>query len=388
MTATPASRTNWALIGRRLRVTTGLIMLAYVTSHLLNLVLGLHSVRWVELAQPLLSGFWSRFPVSYILLLALIIHFGLALNSLYRRETLRIPNYDKVQLLMGLAVIPLLAPHVFGIIATKDILGQASYRFILEVFWIQDPVAGLRQVLVLGAVWIHGCIGLFTWIRTVQNSEPVAKWLYPLAVAIPVMALLGYVEGGRQVLIENLEPRSVSASQGGGRYASSAPKKVFVPARPPQEIIKQSKRAGNWVILGSLGLMLLTLIARSIRIFRNKGHMVEIHYSTGEIIEAESGPTLLDLSRLNYIPHANICRGRGRCGTCRVRILSSDTPLARPAPLEQNTLDRLEAESDVRLACQLVPGAGKLVIEQLVSPAYSPGETDAEDKFPVAEPAQ
>ncbi|MCP5075989.1 MAG: hypothetical protein GY947_22190, partial [Rhodobacteraceae bacterium] len=302
MTATSTNRTNWALIGRKLRVITGLILLAYVTSHLLNLVLGLHSVAWIELTSPYLSGMWTNSVGSKVLLLALLIHFGLALHSVYLRETLQMPNYDRVQLIMGMLVIPLLAPHVFGIIATKDIFGEATYDVILRVFWIHNPLEGLRQVLMLGAVWIHGCIGLFTWMRTVKNPEFYAKWLYPLAVLIPVLALLGYVEGGRQVLAENLRPKTETSAPAGGAYTSTPAKEKFVPARPRAEIIKTSKQAGKTVMLSALALMVLTMIARYIRIARNKGHMVEVVYSSGPRIEAETGPTLLDITRLNYMP--------------------------------------------------------------------------------------
>ncbi|MCP5076220.1 MAG: (2Fe-2S)-binding protein, partial [Rhodobacteraceae bacterium] len=209
-----------------------------------------------------------------------------------------------------------------------------------------------------------------------KNPEFYAKWLYPLAVLIPVLALLGYVEGGRQVLAENLQPKTETSAPAGGAYTSTPAKEKFVPARPPAEIIKTSKQAGKTVMLSALALMVLTMIARYIRIARNKGHMVEVVYSSGPRIEAETGPTLLDITRLNYMPHANMCRGRGRCGTCRVKIVASDAALAPPSPLEQNTLDRLEAQDGVRLACQLVPGPGTIHIERLVSPDYSLKEKD------------
>ena len=32
------------------------------------------------------------------------------------------------------------------------------------------------------------------------------------------------------------------------------------------------------------------------------------------------GLSVLEISRLNDVPHAHVCSGRGRCGTCRVRI--------------------------------------------------------------------
>jgi adenylate cyclase len=67
------------------------------------------------------------------------------------------------------------------------------------------------------------------------------------------------------------------------------------------------------------------------------------------------GMTLLDASRAAGVPHAAVCGGRGRCSTCRVRVtrgLESQPP-ARAA--ERRVLERIGAEGDVRLACQLHP---------------------------------
>ncbi len=384
MSADKTSRANTAVIGRSLRIITGLILLAYVTSHLVNMMLGLHSVAWVEQARPYLSGVWTGGVGSPVLMLAIVIHFLLALISIYWRETMNMPAYDMVQLLAGAAITPLLVPHVLGIMATDAIYGDASYDLILRVFWLWQPEEGLRQVLLVGALWIHGCIGLFTWMRTLRSAGRALKWLYPLAVAIPVLALLGFVEAGRQVIIQ--EQQGVTAVASGSVYESTDTQEVFVPAQPPEEIIKSHKQISRQIIIGAATLMALTLLARYFRIARRRKYMVEVHYASGPVFTANSGPTLLDISRMNDLPHANICRGRGRCGTCSVRVLSSDNPLPEPSALEQATLDRIGADDDVRLACQLHPGAGRMRVERLLSPDFSPHEK--REPVPAAEAVQ
>ena len=103
---------------------TGLVMFVFVTMHLTNLALGLISVRVMEDWRWALSGVWSSVPPLKILLqVSLVVHFFLALVSLYWRNTLRIPTYDLVQLVAGILIIPLLlsrscsAPYcrLFGI---------------------------------------------------------------------------------------------------------------------------------------------------------------------------------------------------------------------------------------------------------------------------------
>jgi adenylate cyclase len=65
--------------------------------------------------------------------------------------------------------------------------------------------------------------------------------------------------------------------------------------------------------------------------------------------------TLLDASRVAGIPHAAVCGGRGRCSTCRVRVTQGLEAQPPPSEAERRVLERIGAEGDVRLACQLRP---------------------------------
>ncbi len=67
------------------------------------------------------------------------------------------------------------------------------------------------------------------------------------------------------------------------------------------------------------------------------------------------GPTLLEISRLNDIPHASVCGGRGRCSTCRVRIVEGQDRLDPPQSAEVTVLERVGAPPNVRLACLARP---------------------------------
>ena len=72
---------------------------------------------------------------------------------------------------------------------------------------------------------------------------------------------------------------------------------------------------------------------------------------------APRGLTVLDVSRMNRIPHASVCGGRARCSTCRVRVIEGLGQLPMPSEIEAQVLRRVGAPPKVRLACQLWPTA-------------------------------
>jgi adenylate cyclase len=74
---------------------------------------------------------------------------------------------------------------------------------------------------------------------------------------------------------------------------------------------------------------------------------------------------VLEASRWTGIPHASVCGGRGRCSTCKVRIVEGAKRLAAPSPVERLTLRRIGAPASVRLACQLRPTTD-IAVEPLV----------------------
>ena len=117
--------------------------------------------------------------------------------------------------------------------------------------------------------------------------------------------------------------------------------------------------------------------------------MLTLRYLTGDQLKTEGGISLLEAAELHDLPHANMCKGRGRCGTCRVRIMSSSEELPEPSEIEKRTLERFEAPADVRLACQLVPLSGEIELERILPPDVGPDALIPPSRKPVpeAEPA-
>ena len=89
---------------------------------------------------------------------------------------------------------------------------RQTYFSILTLFWVLDPVLGLKQVIVTVITWIHGCMGLVIWMRIQSWWPRVAGFIYPLVIAIPLLALLGMVEAGKEVIELNKDPKVAEAA--------------------------------------------------------------------------------------------------------------------------------------------------------------------------------
>ena len=113
----------------------------------------------------------------------------------------------------------------------------------------------------------------------------------------------------------------------------------------------------RWIIWAVfLAMVSLVLGARWLRGARERQRgLVRISYVDGRTISVPQGLSVLDASKLYRVPHQNVCGGRGRCTTCRIRVFHQPTDLPPPEPLETAALRRVGAEPEVRLACQLYP---------------------------------
>lgn len=231
---------------------------------------------------------------------------------------------------------------------------RQTYFSILTLFWVLDLASGLQQVIVTMIAWIHGCMGLVIWLR-IQNWWPrVAGFIYPLVVAIPLLALLGMVEAGKEVIELNKNPEFTPAAL-----------KILIPSEDALQTLLAIVRAGLWTYFALLAIVLL---ARYVRVRQGRSAL-RVIYADGTELDVATGLTILEVSRMNNIPHASLCGGKESCGTCRVRILDGRDALPTASALEQATLDRIDADPETRLACQVIPPGGTIAIDKFL-PAY------------------
>jgi adenylate cyclase len=329
---------------RAVRLGSGLVLFSYIALHLLNHSLGNVSLLWMEHGLAVQRFIWQGLLGSIALYLSLIIHFMLGLLALYERRWLHWTPRELAQVVLGLCVPPLLANHLTVTrIAFAEFGVNKGYAQELYSFWIASPGLGKVQLALLLVAWTHGCLGIAFWLRVKPWFERWNAPLLSIAVLLPVLALLGYLQAGREVVDLARDPNWLAMA--------------ITPATNgtlPQSAWLASLRNAFLVFDGAaLGVVLL---ARGIRLVNEQlGGRIRISYPDGRRQWVPLGFSVLEASQLARIPHASICGGRARCTLCRVRVLGPVT-LPPPDEPERRVLARMGADpSSIRLACQLRP---------------------------------
>src|SRR6476659_7044857 len=183
---------------RRLRLLSGLVMFAYIASHLLNHGLGICSLALAESALRFEMAFW-RTPVMTILLYgAVAVHFALALWTLYSRRDWRLPGIEALRLAAGFSFPLLLINHAVSTRLGDALFGiTPSYTLI-----ITNLLAAGRQGLQLALLapgWLHGCLGLWITLRQFHVMQVAKPLLVALVALIPLLAAAGFLRMAAEV---------------------------------------------------------------------------------------------------------------------------------------------------------------------------------------------
>ena len=247
---------------------------------------------------------------------------------------------DWVQLLLGLATPPLLVNHVVGGQETSDLTARisADYGFVLAIYWRYAPLLALQQLLVVVIVWAHGAIGLYSTLVLRRSWRRLAPIVVPILFAIPIAALLGFAHAGEAVLAR-------LATDTAWRALIDQNLQIRQEMGHRLDVIE----GGVFLVYGMAVALAVGILAVSI--LRRRRTRVVVSYDGGLTAVGRVGMSVLDVSRANDVPHACVCSGRGRCGTCRI-IVPADADLDPSAEAELATLLRVKAPPDARLACQ------------------------------------
>ncbi|MGQ0651690.1 MAG: adenylate/guanylate cyclase domain-containing protein [Betaproteobacteria bacterium] len=349
---------------RRLRLATGLIVAAFVVTHFLNHALGVVSVDAMDRMRDTLATWWRSWPGSVLLYGSLLTHFALALAALYRRTTLRMPPWEAAQIVLGLAVLPLLIGHIVGTRLTWMLLDEpVGYERIITLLWSSD-LGAPRQALLLLIVWGHLCFGVHYWLRVKAWYPAWQPLAFALAILVPTLALTGFASAGYSI---GLAPPPI------GQLSD-----------------EQRARAASWrngLELAFWSLLALTLLARFLR--SRIGGTYQLRLSSGRVITAPIGRSILEALRDEGVPHASVCGGRARCTTCRVRVGEGLAALPAASAIETQALSRIDAPANVRLACQARPRRDVSVTPLLpagagVGEARQPGRGSSRERPIVA----
>src|SRR5438132_2215167 len=339
---------------RQLRLFSGLVMLAYVTMHLLNHAVGLISLEAMENVLWYIFRIWTNRPAQLVLYSSFLIHYVLALYALWQRQTLRLHASELSQVVLGFAIPLLLVRHVVTTRISDSFLHTdvGYYAYMLWVYFVRSPEYGFVQMLVLVVAWGHAMIGLHFWLKVRPWYARLQPTALVVAVLVPILSLLGAIEAGRQVI-------ALAADPGWTREAFT------LPSAETQRAVETITEILGWFFAGVVAAVLLARLAR--RAWRRRLGLVRIGYPDGRVVEVTPGTSVLEASRLAGIPHASVCGGRGRCSTCRIRVRGEIHSIDPPAEDELRVLRRICATSNVRLACQLRPH-GAVEVTPLLPP--------------------
>ncbi len=330
---------------RRVRLVCGWVLLSYLVLHFLNHALGNISWQAMEQGAKIAEFIW-RGPIgAWALYGALAIHFSLGLWALYQRRHFRIGWGEALRMALGFSIVPLMIHHYVGVRYYWDFLHvHRGYPAVLWVYFTVRPDYGIRQVIVLCVAWTHGCMGMHYWLRLKSGYRRIAPVLLAFAVLLPVLAFLGVMAGAREIReFAAANPDWLKALVSADRLAD-------------RQLLVQSLHLEDQLYWLYAAIILLVFMARGIRalVERRRG-VVSIAYPSGQTVRIPVGAAVLDASRRAGIPHASVCGGRGRCSTCRVRVLRGFDRLPTASRSESMVLLRLRAGPTVRLACQLRP---------------------------------
>jgi adenylate cyclase len=359
---------------RQVRLVCGLVLFTYVTSHFLNHALGNISVEAMEIGVYYHTLFWQFLPVAIALYTAALTHASLGIWALYQRREFRWRAIEPLQLVLGLSIPLLVMFHVIGVRLGQTLFDHKKlYPQELYAFWVGRPDRAVQIAIVLVVAWVHGCIGLHFWLRLKNFYRRAAPFLLAAAVLIPTLALLGFYQGGRQVIAESrdAEWRTVNLSE----------QKMGTPAEQ-----ERLERIVDYSLRFYLGLLVAVLLARGLReLHERRGGMINLSYGNGRTVRVPKGLSVLEASLRHNVPHASVCGGRARCSTCRIRVIGDHSTLPEPSQRESFVLNRVgNHDPSIRLACQLRP-TGDLSFFQLFTPSTTSANTHASQPARIGE---
>jgi adenylate cyclase len=319
-------------------------LFAYLISHFLNHALGNISMEALAAGVYFHTRFWQFPPVGILFYASCLVHTALGIWALYQRRQFHWKAIEPLQLVLGLSIPALIITHIVGVRVGQALFGHEKlYPQVFFAYWIVWPLKAWLMYAVITIAWVHGCIGLYFWLRMRAFFKTAAPFLLAVAVLIPTLAMLGLYQGGRNVVDND----SVE-----WRAENLAPDKVGT--WDEQTVLSDIE---DYFLIGYLGLLVLVLLAKGARaIHERRGGMVSLSYGNGRTVRVPKGLSVLEASLRNNVPHASVCGGRARCSTCRIRIIGDCSALPEPSQREAFVLGRVgTSDPSIRLACQLRP---------------------------------
>src|SRR3569833_274710 len=251
---------------RQVRLTCGAVLFTFLVSHFLNHALGNISADALATGLYYHILFWQFPPVAIVFYAAALVHAGLGIWAFYERRQFRWKAIEPLQLELGLSIPALIIAHIIGVRLGPALFGQERhYPQVLYAYWVTWPYKILQMYALLLIAWIHGCIGMYFWLRMKAFFKRAAPFLLAAAVLIPTLAILGLYQGGRSVLDnDSVEWRAENLTRD------------KVGTQDEQAVLQNVE---DYFLIGYLGLVGLVLLARGARaLIERRGGMISLSY--------------------------------------------------------------------------------------------------------------
>ena len=365
---------DFNIIIRQLRIYTGILLFFYSLTHLLNHSVNVISIEAADFVRENYFHFLWKNSIGYFLLYAsLIVHIILGFYSILTKKSFKITGREWIQILFPVLALLVLLQHIGGgfILSRFDVDIKYSLLYALLSSDPNELVAGavLFSLMVI-FIWVHGVIGIHGLLKF--NFKSYQRFMFGFKFIywfVPVGAILGFIAGLRETsvlsTIENLKGNENFIMS----FFGAIPQEAFAYLMPVEPYVMN-----NYPIF-----VLAVFVLSILNVVRSKYFgRVKISYPGGNEYTVPKGTTVLEASRLAGIPHVSVCGGKGRCTTCRVKIVSGIDSIAAPNVHETKIIKRLGFDSDVRLACQL-----KISKDLSVLPLINPETKEIKARSPV-----
>ena len=270
------------MIGR-IRLWSAYVLLLYVTMHLLNHAVGLVSLGALEESRTWFMYLWQN-PIGQVALYgAVLIHFSLAMWSVFRRRALRLSSWEWTQLVLGASIVPLAAAHVVGTRVAFDYFDvHSGYPWVLASLTSGTWMGVVRQFGLVIVVWIHACIGLhFAW----RLRPWYRDWLpaiYAVALLVPAAGI-----GGAAVALRDFAYLAAERPD----YLANLFEKLHAP--DAQGVANIYMIADSLAGI-SLLLLLASFAARPVRdLWARRAGVVHLTYSDRQTVSLPTGLSVL-----------------------------------------------------------------------------------------------
>ena len=338
---------------RPARMYSGIIIFLYVTVHLINHSVGLISLDAMESMRHAVSAISKSFLVTVFLYGSIIIHTVLGFQYLLTKRSFKMPAKDWVQLVTSFMLPLVLLPHIVtNGYAPRFEEAKTSYTIFMEGTLDAGGLIFLSLFIIF--VWVHGIIGITSMVNFHPVYQKYKNAFLGIFWLLPILAVLGFTTS-RKELASKIENRKVTVEQ--INASSNIGKELEAKLTQIEEMLTLSFFATL------LGVIVFVFVVHQLRKAFRK---IKITYPNGKEVRVTKGTSILEASREHRIGHVSMCGGRGRCSTCRVRVMSDLASLPPRNGIERVVAERLSLQDNVRLACQLRP-TSSLEVRPLVN---------------------